>query len=190
MTVEKLKIVEPITEQDFEKAYQIVKKNIADWADHRAEHLKNLSFGEILVAKMDGRVGGVLEQRRPGKVFGETKDKYFALDKINCSKDEIGHINVVAVSEEFQKQGIGKLLLKKALLLQRDFGAKCVNVFVWQSSPGMGSQKLFESFGFEAIQYIRHPWLEHSKKVGPKEYWCVVCGNPCKCDELEMIYYL
>lgn len=186
----KIEIVEPVIEPEFEAAFHIVKKNIADWADHRVEHLKNLSLGEILVVKIDGRVVGVLEQRRPGKVFGEVKDKFFALDKIDCAKDEIGHINVIAVSEENQKKGIGKLLLKRALQLQRDFGAKCVNVFAWQSSPGMGSQKLFESFGFETIQLLKHPWLEYSKKVGPKKFWCVVCGNPCKCDELEMVKYL
>lgn len=186
----KIVITEPVLESDFHEAFEIIKENLADWADHRAESLKDLSFGEVLVAKNDGKVAGVLEQRRPGKVFGEMKDKYFAFEKIHADKNNIGHINIIAVAKNHQAKGVGKLLLKRALELQHDFGAKCVNTFVWQQSPGMRSQKLFEGFGFEAIQLLEHPWFEYSKKVGLDKFKCVICGNPCKCDELEMVKYL
>ena len=186
----KLLITEPILESDFVNVLRIVEENICRDKNFDSDYFKSLSFGEVLLAKFDNEVVGVLTQRRPGRIFQELSDKFFALDQIKSYKSEIGFIVLVSVDPKYQKKNIGKKLVKKALKLQAEWNSKAVGVHSWQASPGGGSQKLFESCGFQALKLHKSPWLEHAKKVGPKGYWCVVCGHPCGCDELEMIKYL
>jgi ribosomal protein S18 acetylase RimI-like enzyme len=186
----KIKITEPITEEDFKRASELVEKNIVADTNLSVQYLKKLSVGEIMVAKDEDKVIGMICQKRPGKIFLEFPDKQFNLKKYKFAKKDIGFIILIAVDPKYQGQGIGKKLVTMALKYQKDFGAKAVGVHAWQSSPGNGSQKLFESFGFTHLKMHKSPWLKYSKKAGPKGYWCPVCGNPCKCDELEMVKYL
>jgi len=146
--------------------------------------------GEILVAKDGDKVVGMICQKRPGKIFSELPDEQFDLNSYRVAKNDIGFIILIAVYPKYQGRGIGKLLVAKAIEYQKQFGAKAVGIHAWQNSPGNGSQKLFEFFGFSALKMHKAPWLSYSKKAGPKGYLCPVCGNPCKCDELEMVKYL
>jgi len=154
------------------------------------QYLQKLSVGEILLAKDDEKVIGMIAQKRPGNIFKEIPDENFDLKSYKLDKKEVGFIILVAVDPKYQGKGIGKSLVAKALRYQKDFGAKAIGVHAWQNSHGNGSQKLFESFGFSALKMHKSPWLAYSKAAGPKGYWCPVCGNPCKCNELEMVKYL
>ncbi|HOX40800.1 MAG TPA: GNAT family N-acetyltransferase [bacterium] len=184
-----IKICLPVLQQDYEQAHAIIEKTI--WRNELpVEFLQNLSSGEVFVAKSAGRVVGVVQMRRPGKIFEEWDESKFTLSKINVEKGHIGHIGLLAVDPEFQGQGIGKKLIRRALKNLKEWGSKCVTVHVWQSSPGGASEKVFRSLGFEPLTLHKKQLYEHSKKLGPENYWCVVCGNPCKCDELEMVKYL
>ena len=185
----KIKITEPVTEEDFVEAEKIIEENIVKSDENLAE-LKSLSVGEVLVAKIGEEVAGVISMYRPGKVFKTTQAKYISLDKIKAKKTQIGYIMFLAVSKKHQGKGIGKSLVLAGVENQKEFGAKCVLTDAWQSSPNGASQKLFESLGFGANKLHKQPWFTESKKVGPKKFTCVVCGNPCKCDELEMVKYL
>lgn len=184
-----IKIIEPVLASDFEDALSIVEDTIMRH-DIKLEYLTGSSSGEMLIAKSGEKVVGMLKQFRPGKIFLEMPDKHFSLDLIGCKKPEIGYITLVAIRKDYQGRGIGKKLVDEALRLQKEFGSKCVGVHCWQGSPGNASQKLFESFGFEPLKMHKSPWEEYSKKKGPKGYWCPVCGNPCVCDELEMVKYV
>lgn len=186
----KIRITEPITDEDFESAAELVEKNIVADTNLGVQYLQKLSVGEILVAKDGDKVVGMISQRRPGNVFNEIPDENFDLKNYKFGKADIGFIILVAVDPKYQGRGIGKQLGAEAMKYQGDFGAKAVGVHAWQNSPGNGSQKLFESLGFLTLKMHKSPWLAYSKKAGPKGYWCPVCGNPCKCDELEMVKYL
>jgi ribosomal protein S18 acetylase RimI-like enzyme len=184
----KIRIEEPILKSDFKQALKIIEDTIMRY-EVNLDYLINSSTGELLMAKDGDIVVGVLKQFRPGKVFNIFPEGHFALEKIKCEKEDIGYISIVAINPNLQGRGIGKQLVEKALMLQKDLGSKCVGVHCWQGSPGNGSQKLFESFGFEPLKIHKSPWKEYSKKKGPKGYWCPACGNPCICDELEMVKY-
>lgn len=183
-------ITEPVTEEDFESVAKLVRENIVKDVNLGVQYLKKLSLGEILIAKDRDKIVGMISQKRPGNIFEELPDENFDLKNYKFDKKDIGFIILVVVDPKYQGKGIGKSLVKEAIKYQKIFRAKAVGVHSWQSSPGNGSQKLFESFGFRPIKMHKSPWLEYSKKAGPKGYWCPVCGNPCKCDELEMVKYL
>jgi ribosomal protein S18 acetylase RimI-like enzyme len=185
----KIKITEPVTEEDFVEAEKIIEENIVK-SDENLDELKSLSVGEILIAKIGNEVVGMISMYRPGKVFKTTQAKFISLKKIKAEKSKIGYIMFLAVSKKHQGKGIGKKLAKAGIIKQQEFGAECVLTDAWQSSPNSASQKLFESLDFEAIKLHKQPWLEESKKAGRKKFTCIVCGNPCKCDELEMVKYL
>jgi GNAT superfamily N-acetyltransferase len=112
------------------------------------------------------------------------------LDKIKFSKKDLGYIALVSVEKDFQGQSIGKKLVKKALEVQKEWGSKAILVHASKSSGGNASEKLFSFFGFIPIYLHEKPWREYSKEKGPKGFWCNFCGNPCICDELEMVKYL
>jgi ribosomal protein S18 acetylase RimI-like enzyme len=158
--------------------------------DIDSDYLLRSSSGELFVAKDGNKVVGMIKMLRPGKIFGELPDKHFSLKKIKCQKNEIGYVTLIAIEPKYQGKGIGKKLVEKGLKEQKIFGSKCVLVHAWQGSPGNASEKLFKSLGFEPLKLYKSPWEKHSKVVGPKGYWCPVCGNPCVCDELEMVKYI
>jgi len=184
-----IKITEPILKQDYLACIALIEDNIVKY-DTKLEWLESFSVGDIQIAKNRDQIVGVIIMRRNGKMFDDYEEKYFDLEHIECPKEKFGYIVYISVKKSFQGQGIGKKLVKTGLKHLKESGCKAVGVHCWQSSPGNASQKIFESLGFIELKLHKSPWLEISKKLGPKEFWCVHCGNPCICDELEMILYL
>lgn len=186
----KIKIVEPVTKNDFIDSLHLVEKNIIRDKGWGLDYYMHRSSGEIFVARLGNKIVGTLVQRRPGGIFDELPDQYFDLENIKADKQQIGFIVLVAIDPKYQGQGIGGKLLSKALSLQKEWKSKCVGVHCWQSSPGNASERLFRKFGFEPLKMHKAPWLEYSIKLSLKDFECPVCGCPCKCDELEMVFYL
>lgn len=184
-----IKIIESITEKDFLDAIKLIKRNLYS-EDTIEGEFRSTSSGELLLAKDRGKIVGVLYQRRPGKIFVDYPDEYFELSKIKAAQKSIGYIAVIAVAKDCQGLGIGKMLLKKALGLQQEFGSGAVVVHCSKNSPGNASEKLFTSFGFKPLKLFVRPWEEISKIRGKEGFACAFCGNPCVCDELEMVKYL
>lgn len=188
MTNKSLKIIEPILESDFDAAQTLIEENLFRFSGMMAE-LKRSSNGEILLTKSGDEIVGMLQMRRPGKIFKEIEDKYFDPKNLG-NKDDTGYIALVIVSKKYQGQGIGKKLVEKAIKLQKDWEAQKIIVHASKSSPGNASEKLFAKMGFESGSLHKAPWLEYSKKQGAENFYCNFCGNPCHCDELEMVKYL
>lgn len=186
----KIKICYPLLESDFRQALKILHDNIARDSFCGLDYLKSGSEGEVLIAKDGDEIVGVLKQNRPGKIFNELPDEHFDLENTRANKNEIGYISWIAIDQKYQGRGIGKILVDKSLKYQKEWQAKAVVVHCWQGSPGNASQKMFEKVGFKPLKMFKSPWYNHSKETGPENYWCVVCGNPCVCDELEMIKYI
>lgn len=185
-----IKIELPILKSDFEELIKIVSENLVFDKNLTEEYFQSMSSGEILLAWENTKLVGAIVARRPGKIFSELKDGHFDLENIKFHKKDLGYVAIVVVDKDCQGKGIGKILLKEALKYQKHFGSKAVITHCWQSSPGHGSQKLFTSFGFEPLKVHKRPWYEYAKKVGSQGHQCIVCGNPCACDELEMVKYL
>ncbi len=186
----KIKIDLPILEKNFKQALKILHDNIARDSSCGLDHLKSGSIGEVIVARDGDNIVGALKQSCPGKIFYELPEEHFDLGNIRVEKNRIGYICWIAIDKKYQGKDIGEKLVDKALKYQNEWQAKAVIVHCWQNSPGNASQKLFEKVGFEAQKMFKSPWYKYSQEVGPKNYWCVVCGNPCICDELEMIKYI
>lgn len=190
MTKKKITIEMPILGADFVQASKLIDENIARDVNFGLEYLQDLAVGEIFVAKDDDKVVGVLAMRRPGAIFAELDLKHFSLDKIKSPKKDIGYITIVAVDPNYQGQGIGRMLLETGLKQQKEFGAKCVGAQCWQGSPGNASLKMFKKFGFIELKLHKKLREKYSKDLGKNGYWCPVCGNPCVCDDIEVIKYL
>lgn len=190
MTEGSVNIEFPTTEKDFEDIVLLISSTLVFDKNLHKEYYQSMSSGEILLAKEQDNIVGVLIHRRPGKIFLELPDDLFALDRVRYDKKDIGYIAIVVVEKGQQGKGIGQLLLKEALKYQKEWGSKAVLVHCWQSSPGRASEKLFASFGFEPLKVHKQPWYKYAREAGPKGHFCVACGNPCTCDELEMIKYL
>lgn len=182
----KIKITEPITSPDYRRALKLVEENLFKY-DLTLLELKKSCLGELLVAKEGDHIIGMLRMWRPGAVFKEHDEKYFYFEKHNCDRRDTGYIALVVVDKDFQGKGVGKKLILSALKIQKNWGAKAVVVHASKNSPGNASEKLFNSLGFESIGLHKAPWLEYSKERGPEGFQCIFCGNPCKCDQLEMI---
>jgi GNAT superfamily N-acetyltransferase len=182
------KIEMPVSKKDFEEASDLCDKNVVFDAELGVDYYKNLSVGEILIVKDRGKVVAMLAHRRPGEIFNEISDDHFDLSKYKVGKKDIGYVYIIAIDPKYQKRGIGQMLVTKALKYQKEYGSGAVAVHCMQSSPGNASEKLFTKMGFVPVKMHKKPWYKHSVKVGPKGYRCSHCGNPCVCDDLEMMY--
>ena len=185
----KVKITEPITKQDYQSIIDLIEENIIKYVT-TLKWLQSFAFGDIKIAKIDDKVVGAIVMTRNGKAFDDHDQKYFDVENIKCQKNKYGHITFIVVDKNFHGMGIGKKLVKAGIKYLKETGSSAIGVHCWQSSPGNASEKLFRSLEFEALKMHIAPWLEDSLKKGPKKSWCVACGYPCKCDELEMILYL
>jgi len=184
-----IKITEPILKKDLLAIIGLIEENIVKY-DTRLEWLQSFSMGDIRIAKIDDEIIGAIIMRRNGKIFDDYCTKYFDLDHIKCPKDKYGFIAYLVVKKALQGHGIGKKLVESGIKHLKETGCEAVGVHCWQNSPGNASEKTFWSFGFKPLKMHHAPWKDVSIKRGPKEFWCVHCGNPCTCDELEMILYL
>lgn len=185
----KLEVCEPLLKSDYKDVLKLVEECIVR-GPVNIEELKKLSSGEMLVAKMDSEVVGMLTMRRPGKIFKDYDEKYFSIDKYKVSQEKVGYIELIVVAKEQRRLGVATKLVNRAIEIQKEFGSRAIGVLAWQGSPNQSSQKLFESFNFLPLDLHKSPWLQFSQELGAEGYWCPVCGNPCSCDDLEMILYL
>lgn len=185
----KIEITEPILKQDYLACIDLIEDNIVKY-DTKLDWLESFSAGDIKIAKIGDEIVGAIIMRKNGKIFEDYEIQYFDLDHIKCPENKYGFIAYLVVKKDFQRLGIGKKLVKAGIKYLKEMGCEAIGVHCWQSSPGNASELVFRSFGFEPLKMHHAPWKDISEKKGPKEFWCVHCGNPCICDELEMILYL
>lgn len=181
-----IKIVLPLLQSDFQAVIDLIEDNIVKYDTHM-EWLQKFASGEILLAKIDDQIVGAVIFAKHGKVLDIYPRELFSLDQIGCAFDEYGFILYLVVDKRYQGQGIGKKLVKRAISDMRKLGDKSIGVHCWSASPGKASERLFTSLGFEKIKTHMKPCYELSKKGGPEKFLCVVCGNPCHCDQEELI---
>ncbi len=89
--------------------------------------------------------------------------------------EDLAEIRSLAVKEEFQKSGIGRVLVQKCLKDAKNLGIKKVFALTYQ--PGF-----FKKLGFKDID----------KSKLPQKIWgdCLKCPKFPECDEHAVIIYL
>jgi len=89
------------------------------------------------------------------------------------------------VDENYRGFGIGKQLLNLAIAAATKQGALAGISHLWQQSPSNSAVAYFTHCGGERIKSHPGKWHEDSKQG----YNCILCGDDCRCDAVEMIIY-
>ena len=85
--------------------------------------------------------------------------------------EELAEIRSIAVQEEYQKHGVGKLLVEKAEEILKYEGIKSVFALTYQEA-------FFERLGYHKVD----------KTKFPQKIWrdCLACSKIMQCDEIAM----
>lgn len=105
----------------------------------------------------------------------KVKGKVVACAALHISWSELAEIKAVAVAEEYQRKGIGDVLIKACLVEAIELGIP--TLFCLTYRPGF-----FSRFGFTEIDKMELP-----QKVWSECYRCPKFPN---CDEIAMILHL
>lgn len=120
-------------------------------------------------------IGDTLERLRAFQVATTPDGTIVGCIAVDATWDFLVEIRSLAVSREYHKHGIGRLLMDAALKDARSFGAQ--EVFTLTYVPDF-----FAKFGFEQI----------SRDTLPHKVWlvCVKCPKFPDCGEVPMKLYL
>jgi ribosomal-protein-alanine N-acetyltransferase len=69
------------------------------------------------------------------------------------------HITAIAVSEEYQRRGIGEVLMTAVIAMARKFGARIVTLEVRVSNTG--AQSLYSRYGFAKVGVRKHYYTDN-----------------------------
>ena len=109
------------------------------------------------------------------------KDKKFAGFFSGELENDSFHLKVCCVKPEFQKVGIGTLLLKE--IIQRAKEMFKFSKFIAESISVYGkcnSKKMLENAGFKLVRIDKHFW----GKLYPRVFCKECLKQPCECDAL------
>jgi hypothetical protein len=90
MTDKKYKIDIPLLESDFRAIVKLVGENVTKDVNCGIDYYKSSSLGEVIIAKNNDQVIGIIKQSRPGKIFEELEDNHFDLDNIKAERETLG----------------------------------------------------------------------------------------------------
>jgi amino-acid N-acetyltransferase len=133
---------------------------------------KHADRGELLPRALsdlydDVRDFNVFEEKRDGCIVGACA--------LHVCWEDLAEIRSLAVSEQYQRQGIGSTLVAAALAEARDLGVK--RVFTLTYRPDF-----FKKHGFKIVD----------KAMLPQKVWteCIKCVKFPDCDEIAMLKLL
>lgn len=84
-------------------------------------------------------------------------------------------LDTIVVHPDFQKKGIGKKLMNKAL---KNFEKHKIICPAWHSKNGTHLKQLLIKSGFKKITTSYLHYFNESIRYN---YSCAICGKPCKC---------
>ncbi|WP_372651660.1 GNAT family N-acetyltransferase [Halobacteriovorax sp.] len=130
----------------------------------------------------DGELAGIRLSLAPGEWVNSMRG--LSTDLWNVDPKEVGYFKSLFVSDEFQKQGVGRSLSNLSIEQLKKAGAKAVICHSWLESPSNSSQRYLLSMGFSAVKTHKEFWSEI-------DYHCTKCGpSKCLCTAVEMIKYI
>ncbi len=101
-------------------------------------------------------------------------------EKFNLKSAEVsvGYIQSLAVSNSYQKRGLGRALVKNILQCFSSLGCEQAITVAWERSF-----TFFNKQGFRLQKEIPYYWKSESLNTPD---FCVKCGSPCECDAFLM----
>ncbi|MFC3032748.1 GNAT family N-acetyltransferase [Pseudoalteromonas fenneropenaei] len=97
---------------------------------------------------------------------------------------DMAYFKCSAIAPAAQGQGIGPQLLKAAVAVLKQQGARAGVAHLWQQSPGNAAVKYFTKAGGNLVRLHDDRWLPLCIEEG---YICTICGNECHCQAAEMV---
>ncbi|MEN2997438.1 MAG: N-acetyltransferase [Brevinematia bacterium] len=146
-------VIREATPGDVDSIYELIKPFV-DKGEllHRSkddilDHIRNFIIADI-----------------EGDVVGSMAMKFYS--------EEVVEFRTLAVKQELQKRGIGRMLVERGLEMAKAMGVKKVFVLT-------RSEEFFRKLGFREV----------SKEIFPEKVWsdCLVCPKLNHCDETAMI---
>lgn len=104
-------------------------------------------------------------------IIALNKDEIIGCCAIAFFSQEIAEVRSLAVREDFQKRGIGRLLVEKAEEILREEGIKTAFALTY-------SDLFFENLGYSRVDKMKFP----------QKIWrdCMGCPKLVQCDEIAM----
>tara|TARA_B100000683_G_C12465802_1_gene545940 strand:- start:479 stop:1072 length:594 start_codon:yes stop_codon:yes gene_type:complete len=145
------------------------------------------SLNASFVALSGGDVVGIRLTYAPGTWIESSTEvfkKGLSTKEWKVPPLKMGYFKSLFIHEDFQGNGLGKVLSNKALSILKDMGAEAVLCHSWMESPENSSQRYLLKMGFQKIK-------EHPKFWYEIDYFCTRCGpSRCVCTAGEMIKLL
>lgn len=110
-------------------------------------------------------------------------DQWCSPELWTVPKENCCYFKCNTVDEEYRGLGIGKKLLQLAINAAKQQGAQAGVSHLWKQSPNNSAVSYFTKCGGEIVKSHPGKWNEESKQG----YSCVLCGNDCHCEAIEMI---
>lgn len=181
--------IEEITAKDLDSILQFTDKWIGKDYFSANELVKVISQGQsngvntsLKAVSSNNEIAGVRLTLAPGEWVNEMRG--LSTDLWSVPTGSVGYFKSLFISEEFQKQGLGKLLSTESISRLRSLGAKAVICHSWLESPGNSSQRYLLSMGFQPVKTYEAFW-------STIDYHCTKCGAAkCMCTAIEMIKYI
>ena len=129
----KLLIIRKANENDLIYVKEIYEKvfNKKTSLENIKKHYQNI---ELLVAVKDENVVGILSIYYIINMFTDKKKAYF---------------EEIAVKDEYQNQGIGRILLEKAIILAKNNNSSIINLT--SNKTRLNAIKMYKKAGFEIV---------------------------------------
>jgi len=133
----------------------------------------------------DQALHGHLLPRAVSELYSQVRDFLVAItddsgDILGCGAlhlvwEDLAEIRSLAVTSDFQKQGLGGRLVEALIAESREMGVKRVFVLTYR-------QAFFERLGFQVMD----------KSLLPHKIWadCIKCTKFPECDEIAMVKVL
>lgn len=112
------------------------------------------------------------------KNFQLSQDEF---DKL-CEKGKnICHVKSISIKEDHKKTGLSFELFERNVAKAKKLGFSVALVGAWKRGDYVPAKKLLVNHGFLKLKTVPYLWYDD------KNYNCVDCNGPCKCD--GVVYY-
>lgn len=150
---------DPHLDNHISELKEIASQSHTDTRFYADEKFERLKCDELYSLWIEKSCNGMAD-----KVFVPTINESAAGYITASKKGDVGNIGLLAVSEKFRGQGLGKQLIQSALnWFQQE---ECSSADVVTQYRNVAAQSLYQSMGFRTIQAERwyHWWISEERK--------------------------
>lgn len=111
-------------------------------------------------------------------------DHWCTPDVWDVPPEKVCYFKSNTVHPDFQRRGLGSLMLSLAIDASKLQGAEAGLAHIWMGSPGNSAYKYFCKAGAEVIRVYEDRWRSDFKDFG---FVCATDGTDCHCSGSEML---